>query len=85
MQPPFVAELARVLKPGGFLHVATDWADYARHTREVLAPSDAFRGRRAERARRRAARAAAADEIRAPRRAARPRRRRSLLSRARVA
>jgi tRNA (guanine-N7-)-methyltransferase len=39
VQPPFVAELARVLKPGGFLHVATDWADYARHTREVLAQS----------------------------------------------
>jgi tRNA (guanine-N7-)-methyltransferase len=39
VQPPFVAELARVLKPGGFLHVATDWADYARHTREVLAAS----------------------------------------------
>src|SRR5688572_6776527 len=37
VQPPFVAELARVLKAGGFLHVATDWADYARHTREVLA------------------------------------------------
>lgn len=39
VQPPFVAEVARVLKVGGFLHVATDWADYARHTREVLAPS----------------------------------------------
>ena len=39
VQPAFVAELARVLKPGGFLHVATDWADYARHTREVLAAS----------------------------------------------
>jgi tRNA (guanine-N7-)-methyltransferase len=37
VQPPFVAEIARVLKAGGFLHVATDWADYARHTREVLA------------------------------------------------
>jgi tRNA (guanine-N7-)-methyltransferase len=37
VQPRFVAEIARVLKPGGFLHVATDWADYARHTREVLA------------------------------------------------
>jgi tRNA (guanine-N7-)-methyltransferase len=37
VQPSFVAEIARVLKPGGFLHVATDWADYARHTREVLA------------------------------------------------
>ena len=39
VQPPFVAELKRVLKRGGFLHVATDWADYARHTREVLAQS----------------------------------------------
>ena len=37
VQPAFVAQIARVLKPGGFLHVATDWADYARHTREVLA------------------------------------------------
>jgi tRNA (guanine-N7-)-methyltransferase len=39
VQPPFVAEIARVLKPGGLLHVATDWADYARHTQEVLAES----------------------------------------------
>ena len=39
VQPPFVAEIARVLKPGGFLHVATDWADYARHTREVVGQS----------------------------------------------
>jgi tRNA (guanine-N7-)-methyltransferase len=37
VQPLFVAEIARVLKPGGFLHIATDWTDYARHTREVLA------------------------------------------------
>jgi len=39
VQAPFVAELSRVLKRGGFLHIATDWADYARHTREVLAQS----------------------------------------------
>ena len=39
VQTPFVAEIARILKPGGFLHVATDWADYARHTREVLGES----------------------------------------------
>jgi tRNA (guanine-N7-)-methyltransferase len=31
-----------VLKPNGILHVATDWADYARHTHEVLALSDRF-------------------------------------------
>jgi tRNA (guanine-N7-)-methyltransferase len=42
VQRPFVEELARVLKRGGFLHVATDWADYARHTREVLATSERF-------------------------------------------
>jgi tRNA (guanine-N7-)-methyltransferase len=42
VQPPFVAELARVLAPGGWLHVATDWADYARHTREVLAAAPDF-------------------------------------------
>ena len=29
MQPDFVAELARVLKPGAGLRFATDWADYA--------------------------------------------------------
>jgi tRNA (guanine-N7-)-methyltransferase len=42
VQPPFVAELARALKDGGLLHVATDWADYARHTREVIAQSTEF-------------------------------------------
>jgi tRNA (guanine-N7-)-methyltransferase len=36
VQPPFVGELWRVLAPDGLLHVATDWADYARHTLEVL-------------------------------------------------
>jgi tRNA (guanine-N7-)-methyltransferase len=36
VQPAFAAELARVLKPGGFLHVATDWADYAEHSHAVL-------------------------------------------------
>ena len=42
VQPAFVAEVARVLKAGGLLHVATDWADYARHTREVLAENERF-------------------------------------------
>ena len=46
VQPPFVAELARVLNDGGLLHVATDWADYARHTREIVAPVARFTGRR---------------------------------------
>jgi tRNA (guanine-N7-)-methyltransferase len=42
VQPAFVAEVARVLVPGGLFHVATDWADYARHTSEVLAGSERF-------------------------------------------
>ncbi|HEX6792683.1 MAG TPA: tRNA (guanosine(46)-N7)-methyltransferase TrmB [Casimicrobiaceae bacterium] len=29
LQPPFVHALAMALAPGGCLHVATDWADYA--------------------------------------------------------
>jgi tRNA (guanine-N7-)-methyltransferase len=37
VQPPFVAEVVRVLKDGGLFHIATDWADYARHTVETLA------------------------------------------------
>lgn len=42
VQPPFVAEVQRVLKPHGLFHIATDWADYARHTAEVLAASAQF-------------------------------------------
>ena len=29
VQPEFVVELARLLRPGGALRVATDWAEYA--------------------------------------------------------
>ncbi|MET0546410.1 MAG: tRNA (guanosine(46)-N7)-methyltransferase TrmB [Caulobacterales bacterium] len=29
IQPDFIAELARVIRPGGALRLATDWADYA--------------------------------------------------------
>jgi tRNA (guanine-N7-)-methyltransferase len=42
VQPPFIAEMLRVLAPGGLLHVATDWADYAVHTAEVLAQDPRF-------------------------------------------
>src|SRR5262249_46280336 len=42
VQPPFVTELARVLAAGGLLHIATDWADYAHHTLQVLAGSADF-------------------------------------------
>ncbi len=37
IQPAFVALLLRKLKPGGYLHLATDWEDYARQMLEVLA------------------------------------------------
>jgi tRNA (guanine-N7-)-methyltransferase len=36
VQPPFAALAARKLAPGGALHAATDWPDYARHMDEVF-------------------------------------------------
>ncbi len=36
IQPPFVATLAARLKPGGYLHLATDWQNYAEQMLEVL-------------------------------------------------
>lgn len=37
LQPPFVAMLAQRLAPGGYLHCATDWEEYAQQMLEVLA------------------------------------------------
>ena len=36
IQPPFVAQLVQKLKPGGYVHVATDWQDYAEQVLAVL-------------------------------------------------
>jgi tRNA (guanine-N7-)-methyltransferase len=36
IQPPLVAKLARRLKPGGYIHCATDWQPYAEQMLEVL-------------------------------------------------
>ena len=36
LQPDFVTELAQRLAPRGYLHVATDWQDYAEHILDVL-------------------------------------------------
>jgi tRNA (guanine-N7-)-methyltransferase len=36
IQPAFAACLAERLKPGGVLHIATDWQPYAEHIRQVL-------------------------------------------------
>jgi len=43
VQPDFVAVLAARLAPGGYVHVATDWPDYAQHIEAVFAGSGAFR------------------------------------------
>ena len=42
LQPGFIAELARLIKPGGLFHAATDWEDYAAHMMEVLSASKEF-------------------------------------------
>ena len=36
VQPAFAREVARTLQPGGIVHLATDWKEYAWHMREVL-------------------------------------------------
>ncbi|MDO8292390.1 MAG: tRNA (guanosine(46)-N7)-methyltransferase TrmB [Gallionella sp.] len=36
IQAPFVAQLVQKLKPGGYIHVATDWQDYAGQVLAVL-------------------------------------------------
>ncbi len=42
IQPPFVRLLARCIRPGGVLHLATDWQPYADHMLEVLGASPDF-------------------------------------------
>ena len=36
IQAPFIAQLVQKLKPGGYIHVATDWQDYAEQVLAVL-------------------------------------------------
>ncbi|MEL0006810.1 MAG: tRNA (guanosine(46)-N7)-methyltransferase TrmB [Halieaceae bacterium] len=36
IQPDFVRLVTRLLRPGGYLHLATDWEPYAEHMVEVL-------------------------------------------------
>jgi tRNA (guanine-N7-)-methyltransferase len=43
IQPDFAALAASRLAPGGVLHVATDWEDYAHHVLAVLAATPALR------------------------------------------
>ena len=43
LQPPFVALLASRIRPGGYLHCATDWEDYAVQMLEVLSAEPLLR------------------------------------------
>lgn len=36
IQSPFIAKLVQKIKPGGYIHVATDWQDYAEQVLTVL-------------------------------------------------
>lgn len=42
VQPGFVHDIARVLKPKGTFHIATDWADYAEHVASVMDDCEQF-------------------------------------------
>ena len=48
VQPGFAQVLARALRSGGRLRLATDWADYARHMQEVLNAEPQFANRAAD-------------------------------------
>lgn len=43
VQPEWAQTIRRKLAVGGFLHMATDWENYAEHMREVLAAAPGFR------------------------------------------
>ena len=43
VQRDFVELLARKLRTGGILHMATDWEDYAQHMLDVMAGTASFR------------------------------------------
>ena len=43
IQPEFIAHLTRKLKPGGVLHLATDWENYAGQMMEVLSAAEGLR------------------------------------------
>lgn len=42
IQPPFVALLKRKLRPGGTIHLATDWEHYAQQMMDVLTSAQGF-------------------------------------------
>lgn len=48
IQPPFVALLASRLAPGGYIHCATDWEEYAQQMLEVLSAEPLLRNTAAD-------------------------------------
>ena len=42
VQPDFIQLLRRKLKPGGSVHLATDWQDYAEHMLEVMEAAEGY-------------------------------------------
>ena len=45
IQSPFIKQVVSRLKPGGYIHCATDWEDYAMQMLEVLSNEDALQNR----------------------------------------
>ncbi|UTF58640.1 tRNA (guanosine(46)-N7)-methyltransferase TrmB [Gilvimarinus sp. DA14] len=43
VQPEFVQRIRRKLAPGGVLHLATDWENYAEHMKEVMDAAEGYR------------------------------------------
>ena len=41
-QANFVEAIAKILKPGGLLHIATDWTDYTEHIENLFLETDKF-------------------------------------------
>jgi tRNA (guanine-N7-)-methyltransferase len=44
INPDFLLLIAPKIKPGGFIHIATDWVPYAEVIEEVFAASESFEG-----------------------------------------
>ncbi|MDO3383199.1 tRNA (guanosine(46)-N7)-methyltransferase TrmB [Gilvimarinus algae] len=48
VQPEFVQHILRKLKPGGVLHLATDWENYAEHMKEVMDAAEGYSNTQAD-------------------------------------
>ena len=42
VQANFVEAIAEILKPGGLLHIATDWTDYTEHIEKLFLKTEKF-------------------------------------------